>query len=233
MPNRIIKDSIRTSKSINAMSDFQFRLWAYLITYVDDYGRGSADPELLKGFVFPRRKGVTEGTIQKTLAELATIGSVILYEVDGEPYLCFPNWSEHQVVRNKVSKFPAPEDGALTSCIQLQSIENNCNQLNENVSVIQSNPESRIQNPESGNARETRFTPPSIPDVEQYCREKGYHVNAERFVCFYAQKGWMVGKNRMKDWKRAVQGWETRWKDEQKNAQSGFSYDYGSTEDSL
>lgn len=233
MPNRIIKDSIRTSKSINAMSDFQFRLWAYLITYVDDYGRGSADPELLKGFVFPRRKGVTEGTIQKTLAELATIGSVILYEVDGEPYLCFPNWSEHQVVRNKVSKFPAPEDGALTSCIQLQSIENNCNQLNANVSVIQSNPESRIQNPKESNARETRFTPPSIPDVEQYCRENGYHVNAERFVCFYAQKGWMVGKNRMKDWKRAVQGWETRWKDEQKNAQQGFSYDYGSTEDSL
>lgn len=81
--------------------------------------------------------------------------------------------------------------------------------------------------------RETRFTPPSIADVEQYCREKGYHINAERFVCFYAQKGWMVGKNRMKDWKRAVQGWETRWKDEQKNAQHGFSYDYGSTEDSL
>lgn len=217
MPNRIIKDSIRTSKSINAMSDFQFRLWAYLITYVDDYGRGSADPELLKGFVFPRRKGVTEGTIQKTLAELATIGSVILYEVDGEPYLCFPNWSEHQVVRNKVSKFPAPEDGVLTSCNQLQSIENNCNQLNENVSVIQSNPESRIQNPESSNARGTRFTPPSISDVEQYCREKGYHINAERFVCFYAQKGWMVGKNRMKDWKRAVQGWETRWKEEHGN----------------
>ena len=69
--------------------------------------------------------------------------------------------------------------------------------------------------------------------MEQYCREKGYHINAERFVCFYAQKGWMVGKNRMKDWKRAVQGWETRWKDEQKNAQHGFSYDYGSTEDSL
>lgn len=221
MPNRIIKDSIRTSKSINAMSDFQFRLWAYLITYVDDYGRGSADPELLKGFVFPRRKGVTEGTIQKTLAELATIGSVILYEVDGEPYLCFPNWSEHQVVRNKVSKFPAPEDGVLTSCNQLKSIENNCNQLNANVSVIQSNPESRIQNPESSNARETRFTPPSIADVEQYCQEKGYHVNAERFVCFYAQKGWMVGKNRMKDWKRAVQGWETRWKEEHGNGCTG------------
>lgn len=137
------------------------------------------------------------------------------------------------MVRNKVSKFPAPEDGALTSCNQLQSIENNCNQLNANVSVIQSNPESRIRNPESSNAHEARFIPPSISDVEQYCRERGYHINAEQFVCFYAQKGWMVGKNRMKDWKRAVQGWEVRRKDEQKNAQHGFSYDYGNTEGSL
>ena len=108
MPNRIIKESIRTSKSINAMSDFQFRLWAYLVTYMDDYGRGSADPEILKGFVFPRRKGVTESTIEKTLAELATIGSIHLYKVDGESYLCFPNWSDHQRVQQKKSKFPAP-----------------------------------------------------------------------------------------------------------------------------
>lgn len=110
MPNRIIKDSIRTSKSINAMSDFQFRLWAYLVTYVDDYGRGSADPEILKGFVFPRRKGVTESTIEKTLAELATIGSIYLYEVDGESYLCFPKWSDHQRIQQKKSKFPAPPE---------------------------------------------------------------------------------------------------------------------------
>ncbi|MBQ7825187.1 MAG: hypothetical protein IJ337_02390 [Clostridia bacterium] len=48
MPNRVIKESIRTSKGVNSLSAFQFRLWVYLITYVDDYGRGSADPELLK-----------------------------------------------------------------------------------------------------------------------------------------------------------------------------------------
>lgn len=111
MPNRIIKDSIRTSKTVNTMTDFQFRLWVYLITYVDDYGRGSADPELLKGFVFPRRKGVTESTIEKALLDLANSGSVLLYEVDGEPYFCFPNWSDHQRIQTKKSKFPAPDDG--------------------------------------------------------------------------------------------------------------------------
>jgi hypothetical protein len=110
MGNRMMKETIRTSKTVNSMTDFQFRTWVYLITYVDDYGRGSADPELLKGFVFPRRKGVTEQTIAKTLAELATIGSIRLYEVDGEAYLCFPNWSEHQRIQQKRSKFPEPPD---------------------------------------------------------------------------------------------------------------------------
>ena len=159
MPNRLIKDSIRTSKSVNAMSDFQFRLWVYLITYVDDYGRGSADPELLKGFVFPRRKGVTEVTIQKTLADLAATGSVILYEVDGEPYLCFPNWSKHQTVRNRVSKYPAPEDGEITvesNCKQLKSIESNCKQLKSIESNCSRNP---IQNPNPESESNTPLTP--------------------------------------------------------------------------
>lgn len=113
MPNRIIKDSIRTSKTVNTMTDFQFRLWVYLITYVDDYGRGSADPQLLKGFVFPRRTGVTESTIGKALADLANSGSILLYDVDGESYFCFPNWGDHQRIQTKRSKFPAPSDGII------------------------------------------------------------------------------------------------------------------------
>lgn len=115
MPNRIIKESIRTSKKLNSLSDFQFRLWTYLLTYVDDYGRGSADPELLKGFVFPRRKGVTESTIKAGLTDLANTGLIDLYEVDGESYLCFPTWAEHQRIQQKRSKFPAPTEGIITS----------------------------------------------------------------------------------------------------------------------
>ena len=110
MPNRLLKEGIRTSKKINGLSDFEFRTWAYLITYVDDYGRGSADPELLKGFVFPRRKEVREQDIRKALAALERTGSILLYDVAGEPYFCFPNWSEHQRIQTKKSKYPAPAD---------------------------------------------------------------------------------------------------------------------------
>ena len=55
------------------------------------------------------------------------------------------------------------------------------------------------------------FVPPSVEDVENYCREKGYRtVNAMAFVSFYESKGWKVGKDKMSSWKSAVAGWEAR-----------------------
>lgn len=55
-----------------------------------------------------------------------------------------------------------------------------------------------------------RFTPPSVEEVRAYCKERGNNVDAERFVDFYASKGWMVGKNPMKDWKACVRTWEKK-----------------------
>lgn len=54
----------------------------------------------------------------------------------------------------------------------------------------------------------SRFIPPTIEDVRAYCIERGNGVNPEAFVDFYASKGWMVGKNKMKDWKAAIRTWE-------------------------
>lgn len=52
-----------------------------------------------------------------------------------------------------------------------------------------------------------RFMPPTLEEVKEYITEHGYKVDAERFVDFYESKGWMVGKNKMKDWKAAVRTW--------------------------
>ncbi len=55
--------------------------------------------------------------------------------------------------------------------------------------------------------KQKRFTPPSVEEVRAYVNETGYSVDPQRFVDFYASKGWMVGKNKMKDWKAAVRTW--------------------------
>lgn len=52
------------------------------------------------------------------------------------------------------------------------------------------------------------FTPPTVIEVASYVREKGYHIDPQRFVDFYTSNGWMVGKNKMKDWKACVRNWE-------------------------
>ena len=147
MPNRIIKESIARSEKISGLTDFQFRLWIHLITYVDDYGRGDARPAIIRGACFPLRERVSNKDIEAGICGLADIGCVSLYTVDGRPYLCLPGWDEHQRVRQKVSKYPSPEE-ADPVCQSAASGGN----LPQSAARIQ-NPESesRIQNPESRN----------------------------------------------------------------------------------
>ena len=62
--------------------------------------------------------------------------------------------------------------------------------------------------PLSGGTKAKRFIPPTVDEVAAYCQERGNGLDPEAFVDFYASKGWMVGKNPMKDWKAAVRTWE-------------------------
>jgi len=53
-----------------------------------------------------------------------------------------------------------------------------------------------------------RFFPPSIEEVEKYCKERNNSVDPGAFIDYYTSKDWMIGKNKMKDWKAAVRTWE-------------------------
>lgn len=54
-----------------------------------------------------------------------------------------------------------------------------------------------------------RFVPPTKEEVAAYCRQRGNRVDGDRFVDYYTANGWLVGKNRMKDWRAAVRAWES------------------------
>lgn len=62
---------------------------------------------------------------------------------------------------------------------------------------------------EGKKSRASRFTPPALSDVQAYCQERNKGVDPERWYNHYTANGWMVGKNKMKDWKAAVRTWET------------------------
>ena len=54
----------------------------------------------------------------------------------------------------------------------------------------------------------THFSPPSVDDVRAYCNERGYTtIDPERFVSFYAARGWKSGQTAITDWRAAVDSW--------------------------
>ena len=71
---------------------------------------------------------------------------------------------------------------------------------------------------------------PTVEEVAAYCRERGNSVDAERFVDFYASKGWKVGNQPMKDWKACVRTWERR-EDKPKQTVRFATPDYDAMED--
>ncbi len=110
MSNRILKESICTSATIEKLSWFEEVCFYRLIVQCDDYGRMDARPSLLKARMFPLREDIESEAVSQAVAVLAEVGLVLLYETDGHPYLQLTTWEIHQRVRNKRSRFPAPYD---------------------------------------------------------------------------------------------------------------------------
>ena len=207
MPNRIIKESICTSDSIDGLSWFEEVLFYRLIVNCDDYGRYDGRSAIIKNRLFPLKKeeDLPIPEVAKAVLSLVKADLVILYEVNGKQFLQLKTWEDHQSIRAQKSKYPSPDEGI---CKQLQADDFNCNQMIANVTVIQSNPIQSESNTKG--VKPSRFTPPSLEEVKVYCDERSNGVDPQAFIDFYTSKGWKIGKETMKDWQAAVRTWERR-----------------------
>ena len=69
-----------------------------------------------------------------------------------------------------------------------------------------------------------RFIPPTVEQVREYCVERNNGIDPEKFVNFYDSKGWMIGKNKMRDWKAAVRNWERREQQQRVQDRNKFNH---------
>jgi len=67
------------------------------------------------------------------------------------------------------------------------------------------------------------FKKPTLDEVKNYCILRKNNIEAESFIDFYESKDWLIGKNKMKDWKACVRTWESRDKNNPKNNSKGMS----------
>jgi hypothetical protein len=111
MPDRIIRQSIRTSPTIDMLSFEAESMFYRLTTVVDDFGRFDADPRVLFSNCFPLKVDrLKVAQVSRWFDELLTSGLAKRYEVKGRTYGCLTNWAKYQRGRAKESRFPEPPD---------------------------------------------------------------------------------------------------------------------------
>ena len=106
MGNRILKESVCTSTSIEGLSWFDEVCFYRLLVQCDDFGRMDARAAILRSRLFPLKDEVKNSDVEDSIRRLEERGMVGLYENDGIRYLQVLNWNKHQKIRHKRSKFP-------------------------------------------------------------------------------------------------------------------------------
>lgn len=70
--------------------------------------------------------------------------------------------------------------------------------------------EQEIKDKEIKKEKKKIFKKPTIEEVKEYCQQRNNNIDAEYFIDYYETKDWLIGKNKMKDWKACVRTWEKR-----------------------
>lgn len=143
--------------------------------------------------------------------------------------ITIPNWNKHQTLdayerkkerdrlyqaerRNKQRLLVAKSSDTSFECQQTQSSDiafsEEDKEKDKDIDKEYKNIGDSAESQPAEKPKRKVFVPPSVEEVHEYCCERMNNVDAEAFVDFYASKGWMVGKNKMKDWKAAVRTWE-------------------------
>jgi hypothetical protein len=52
------------------------------------------------------------------------------------------------------------------------------------------------------------FIRPTAEQINEYSKEIGFTLDGSQFIDHYEARGWLIGKNPMKDWKAAVRTWK-------------------------
>jgi hypothetical protein len=110
----------------------QENLWYRLLVCADDYGCADARPIIVLAQCYPLRIGkIQPEQVADWLQNLAQVGLITLYQVEGKDYLQVSKWEEHQRIRTKRHKYPLPAADGNSS----QDIATTLNKLAQSAAI--------------------------------------------------------------------------------------------------
>ena len=146
-----------------------------------------------------------EATVTMALRIFEEFGMVEI--IDG--VITIPNWGKHQNLEGiELAREKTRQRVAAYRSRQKELAQCNVTDCYSNVTVTHTDKERDKEGEKDIISEPKRFTPPTVEQVAEYCKERNNAVVSEKFVTYYSSIGWKVGKNKMKDWKAAVRTWE-------------------------
>jgi hypothetical protein len=105
---RMIDPNIWQSEDFGKLSTLAKIVFIGLFSLADDEGRGRCNPVYLKSTLFPYEENIRSADIDKTLSEISSNMSVVLYSCNGSSYYSLLSWETFQKI-DKPSQSKIPE----------------------------------------------------------------------------------------------------------------------------
>jgi hypothetical protein len=141
--------------------------------------------------------GYSIDRVSKLLAYFIKVGKILYSETTKE--VALKNWL----------KYNGSTSPKVVSCIKSELCVVKDRVLIEYVNgMYTASQEEQEQEEEEEQEKDTKFKKPTIEEIALYMEEKGMNNVSERFYNFYEAKGWMIGKNSIKNWKACVSTWK-------------------------
>jgi hypothetical protein len=139
--------------------------------------------------------GYSIDRVSKLLAYFIKVGKILYSETTKE--VALKNWL----------KYNGSTSPKVVSCIKSELCVVKDRVLIEYVNGMYTASQEE-QEEEEEEEKDTKFKKPTIEEIALYMEEKGMNNVSERFYNFYEAKGWMIGKNSIKNWKACVSTWK-------------------------
>lgn len=175
-----------------------------LLNIADDEGYFLASAPAVRSALWPFDEDSTKA--RRALATLTAEGYIEVREHPSHgPIGQVLNFRKHQ-------RIDRPSDSKIKVYF-LDEYSTNVRRVLDEHSLLEQGTGNREQGKEhkgAGKPPRSVFVPPTPAEVDVYSAEIGYPMNGQAWCDSYAQKGWVVGKAKMKDWKAAVRNWKSQ-----------------------
>jgi hypothetical protein len=207
---RNVKPEFFRHEALQALGPVTMLVFQGLWCQADKAGNFQWRPSQLKLDILP----FIEYDLGSSMEALWKTGFVIPYTgADGKDYGHIPNFSEHQRFSGTELK-ASPKYPAFSNDFNGMEVPKNLQGSSEEATrKHDGSRELGVRTMDNGvmdkgKIPRARFAPPTVTEVQEYCRQRKNQIDPQAFVDFYASKGWVVGKSPMKDWQAAMRTWE-------------------------